>query len=368
MLGKGLESLIPPNQKSADADYGSGQAPSNSGQSTGEEAAFDKAAVQSAGQPQVQSPSISAPDIVSPVQNPTPAVSNTPSQEKTVSVEKEKSAVKKPAEAIFHIEVDKIKPNPYQPRRSFSEEGINELAASIREFGMLQPLVVTKIEKEVPTGTEIEYQLIAGERRWLAAKKLGLETVPAIIKNIDLERERLEMAVVENIQRENLNPIETARAFAKLQDEFHLTQREIASRLGKSREVVANTLRLLDLPPYIQEAISAGQISESHGRLLLTISDTGTQQKLFNDLVQNRLTTRELKNRVRPIRGKGQEIRDKEFGGELSPELKMFQEKLSSELGAPVTIYQRGESGKITITFYSPEELRNILNRLGKED
>ena len=307
MLGKGLESLIPPSQKSAGADYGSGQAPSNSGGQAGEGTVPDKSAAEPAGQPQVQPPPISAPDIVSPAQ--TPAVSNTPSQEKTVSVEKEKSAVKKPTEAIFHIEVHKIKPNPHQPRRSFNEEGINELAASIREFGMLQPLVVTKIEKEVPTGTEIEYQLIAGERRWLAAKKLGLETVPAIIKNIDLERERLEMAVVENIQRENLNPIEAARAFAKLQDEFHLTQREIASRLGKSREVVANTLRLLDLPPYIQEAISAGQISESHGRLLLTISDTGTQQKLFQDLVANRLTTRELKNRVRPIRQKPEEER-----------------------------------------------------------
>jgi ParB family chromosome partitioning protein len=276
----------------------------------------------------------------------------------------EKAVGKKPTEAIFHIEVNKIKPNPHQPRRVFSEEGINELASSIREFGMLQPLVVTKIEREVPTGTEVEYELIAGERRWLAAKKLGLSTVPAIIKNIDLERKRLEMAVVENIQRENLNPIETARAFAKLQDEFRLTQREIATRLGKSRELVANTLRLLDLPPYIQEAISAKQISESHGRLLLRVEDPGAQQKLFQDLLQNRLTTRELKNRVRPIKQKSAEEKE---SAELSPELKMFREKLSSELGAPVTIQQRGESGKITITFYSPEELKNIIDRLGGE-
>ena len=264
-------------------------------------------------------------------------------------------------EAIFQIETEKIHPNPDQPRRVFDEEQIRELAASIREFGLLQPIVVSKIEREVPTGTEVEYELISGERRLLAAKMLGLERIPAIVRNLSYDRERLELAVIENLQRENLNPIEMARAFARLQDEFRLTQREIASRLGKSREAIANTVRLLDLPPEIQESLQAGEISESHGRLLLTIDDPALQKRLFRDLLDNRLTTRELKNRA----AKAQPEHAGRVTGGVSPELKSLEERLSSELGAPVSIKQHGESGRITINFYSPEELRGILERLG---
>ena len=264
-------------------------------------------------------------------------------------------------EAIFQIETEKIHPNPDQPRRVFDEEQIRELAASIREFGLLQPIVVSKIEREVPTGTEVEYELISGERRLLAAKMLGLERIPAIVRNLSYDRERLELAVIENLQRENLNPIEMARAFARLQDEFRLTQREIASRLGKSREAIANTVRLLDLPPEIQESLQAGEISESHGRLLLTIDDPALQKRLFRDLLDNRLTTRELKNRA----AKAQPEHAGRVAGGVSPELKSLEERLSSELGAPVSIKQHGESGRITINFYSPEELRGILVRLG---
>lgn len=198
----------------------------------------------------------------------------------------------------------------------------------------------------------------------LASKLLGLETIPAIIKNIDLERERLEMAVIENIQRENLSPIEVARAIARLQDEFRLTQREIAMRLGKSRETVANTVRLLDLPQIMQEALERGQISESHGRLLLSVDNPSEQQVLFKDLLATRMTTRDLKMRIESA--KRGEKKD-ETPMSLSPELKMFEEKLSAELGAPVAIHQSGASGKITISFYSGEELQNIVHRLGKE-
>ena len=171
-------------------------------------------------------------------------------------------------------------------------------------------------------------------------------------------------------RRENLNAIEMARAFARLQDEFRLTQREIASRLGKSRETVANTLRLLDLPPFIQEAVEGNKISESHGRLLLTIDDPGLQKKLFDDLTENKMTTRELRTRVR---GEKPEKEEKAAAPPvaLSPELVMLQEKLSSDLGAPVKIHQSGDpesGGKITITFYSEEELKNIVNRLGKAE
>ncbi len=263
-------------------------------------------------------------------------------------------------EAIFHIEVEKIKPNPDQPRREFPEEGIRELAVSIREFGLLQPIVVRKIEREVPSGTEVEYELISGERRLLAAKMLGMELIPAIIRKVEAGRERLEMAIIENLQRENLNPVEVARAFARLQDEFRMTQREIAARLGKSREAVANTMRLLDLPPYIREALEKNRITESHGRLLLTIAEPALQEKLFRDLMERHLTTRELKSRVRSVKPAPR------VEGEtaLPPELKMLQEKLSSELGAPVEIRRHGESGRITISFYSEEELKNIVDRL----
>jgi ParB family chromosome partitioning protein len=268
------------------------------------------------------------------------------------------------SESVFNIEVAKVKSNPDQPRRHFDEESIRELASSIREFGILQPIVVTKVLREVPTGTDVEYILIAGERRLLASRLLGLPTIPAIIRNVDLERERLEMAVIENIQRENLSPIEVARAIARLQDEFRLTQREIALRLGKSREAVANTVRMLDLPQSMQEALEQGKITESHGRLLLSVEDPGAQQKLFKDLVDTHMTTRELKSRIEAV--KRGEKKD-EAPMPLSPELKIFEEKLSSELGAPVSIHQSGDSGKITISFYSGEELQSILDKLGKE-
>ncbi len=270
-------------------------------------------------------------------------------------------------DAIFHIEVEKITPNPGQPRRNFDEAALRDLAHSIREFGFLQPLVVSKIEKETPTGVEVAYQLIAGERRLLAAKMLGLPLVPVIIRRVDLEREKVELAVIENIQRENLNPIETARAFQRLQEEFRMTQREIAAKLGKSREGVANTVRLLDLPEYVQTAVEKGEISESHARLLLSIADPGTQKLLFEDITQRHLSMRESRERVESLGGKrrGRPLKSET---NLPPELKAMQESLSGDLGAPVEIYKGATKGSITITFYSEEELEGILRRLGSGD
>jgi len=265
-------------------------------------------------------------------------------------------------EAIFYIEVEKIKPNPHQPRRHFDENSIKELAASVREFGIIQPLVVSKVVKEVPTGTEVEYELIAGERRLMAAKLLGLATVPAIVRNVNFDRERLELAMIENIQRENLNPIELARAFGRLQDDFRMTQREVASRLGKSRETVANTLRLLELPSEIQIALEKGELSESHGRFLLAVTDPAARDKLFRDILARGMTVRELKHRAELISPKKSRA-----GSGVSPELQMLKEKLASDLGAPVEVSQNGETGKITIVFYSNEELKNIVDKLGGE-
>lgn len=345
MLGRGLESLIPPSKRQG--NQGDDNAPLQPQKIQEEPAPL---LLETAFHPALAADFVHEEKILN---KPVPPA-NRPEKNSD-----------KPAEEdlIFHLEVDKIKPNPNQPRRNFDENGIRDLARSVREFGFLQPLVVSKISKETPGGFEVEYQLIAGERRLMAAKMLGLEVIPAIIRNVDMEREKLELAVIENIQREDLNPIETARAFSKLQDEFRMTQREISAKLGKSRETVANTMRLLDLPVYIQETLEKGQITESHGRLLLAIQDPDVQKKLFDDILQNGLTTRELKARVLVERP-----RQRQSAEGHSPEVKMMEEKLSSELGTPVKIERGINNGKIVITFYSEEELENIVQRIGKAE
>lgn len=360
MLGKGLESLMPSGGNNRDDKHRSEPAPP-SDLPIGDEIPFYEAETISTGSmypPHEPEPQKPEPAIHHEELNIAPVV---PRHEATPK----KAEPDKSNDFVFYLEVDKISPNSNQPRRHFSEDAIRELASSIREFGVLQPIVVTKKVIEVENGTEVEYELIAGERRLRAVKLLGLPTIPAIIRNIDLERERLELAVIENIQRENLNVIEIARSYAKLQDEFRMTQREVAAKLGKSRETVANTLRLLDLPLQIQEALQVGKLSESHGRLLLAIDDPAHQQRLFEELLQKPMTTRELRNKVQTIVEQGKD--GKGIRG-LPPELKMFQERLSSELGAPVAIEQHGETGKITIRFFSPEELQNIIQRLAKEE
>lgn len=267
---------------------------------------------------------------------------------------------------VFHIEVEKIKPNPYQPRKVFDEVQLRELAASITEFGILQPIVVTKIEHATETGTSVDYQLIAGERRLLAAKMVGLPRVPAIIRHVPEEREKLELAIIENLQRANLNAIETARAYAKLQDQFGLTQREVAARLGKSREVVANTVRLLSLPSHIQDALSEGHMSESQGRLLLAVTEPVQQQALFDDIVRNNLSVRELKLRIARLRGRSQVTGHQSLNVD-DPELRAAQDRLEQFFGTKVRLLRQGASGKIEIEFYSPDDLNGILAKLASQ-
>lgn len=261
---------------------------------------------------------------------------------------------------VFLIEVDKIVPNAQQPRRDFDETALKELASSIREFGILQPIVVTKLEELKESGTEVTYMLIAGERRWRASKIAGLERIPAVIRSVNLAKDRLELAIIENVQREQLNAIEAGRAYAKLADEFGLTQREIAVRLGKSREVIANTIRLLSLPTAVQDAIAKSQISESQGRLLLTVPDQAQQQALFEDLLRNAMSVRELRLRIQHV----QKIATPPVATMADVETSDLQKELESALGAPVKVERSGETGKLIISFYSPEELRGIIDRL----
>ena len=346
MLGRGLESLIPPRENREE------KIPIKSGGIT---------------VPPIPSIAPSNPREIQPQETTdsqnTPPETNLPANEHigetSVSPEKKFSApAVQQREAIFLIEIEKIKPNPHQPRRTFDEESLKELAASIQEFGILQPLLVSKIEEETENGTKVSYQLIAGERRFKAAKILGLERVPVIVKKIEFEADRLEIAITENLQRAELNPVEAARAFAKLQDEFGLTQREIAQRLGKSREAIANTLRLLNLPSNIQDALTQNKINESQARALLAVSDLNQQQAFFQELINNNLSVRDLKEKIKTGGISGQPA---------DPENNYLENQLEEVLGTRVQISKNQNKGKIVIKFFSPEELDAIIKKICKE-
>ncbi len=266
------------------------------------------------------------------------------------------------AEAVFQIEVEKISPNPHQPRKVFDQTALEELANSIREMGILQPLIVTKKNIETETGTDVAYELVAGERRWKAAKMIGLPRVPAIIRFVPEEKTKLEMAIVENVQRSDLNPIEAARSYARLQEEFGLTQREIAARLGKSRETISNLMRLLNLPTQIQDAITENKLSESQGRLLLSVSDPIQQQRLFGEIISNNISVRDLKQKIANFAQVGQAT----MVAAQDPQLLFLKEKLEELLGTKITLQKMGNSGKLIINFYSDDELKVLIDKLNK--
>lgn len=272
------------------------------------------------------------------------------------------------SDSVFWIEVEKIKPNPYQPRRDFNEDALKDLASSIREHGVLQPILVTKREIDTPTGLEVEYQLIAGERRWRAANLAGLTQIPAIIRRgVPDDRLRLELALIENVQREDLNAMERAKAFKKLIDEFHLVQREIAERIGKSRELIANTLRLLLLPQEMQDALHQGKITEGHARaILMAGDDVSKQTEVYNAVLMDRLNVREAENRARQVAGKV--FRPRKRPAKVHDlEMREWQKRLEERLGTRVQLQRLGDRGKIVVEFYSEEELRGILDKLIKQ-
>lgn len=271
-------------------------------------------------------------------------------------------------DSVFWIEIEKIESNPYQPRREFGEDALKGLSASIREHGVLQPILVTKIEIETPTGLEVRYQLIAGERRWRAARLAGLSQIPAVIRRgIPDDRIKLELALIENVQREDLNPMERARAFKQLIDEFHLIQREIAERIGKSREMIANTLRLLALSPEIQTALHEGRITEGHARAVLMAGDDAAKQaEVYNAVLMDRLNVREAENRARQVSGKIFVPRRRPAAMQ-DPQTREWQRRLEEILGTKVQFQRLGERGKIVVEFYSEEELRGILEKMMKD-
>lgn len=270
----------------------------------------------------------------------------------------------KKIDSIFWIEAEKVRPNPLQPRREFDEVKLKELAESIKQYGILQPLVVVRQEREIPTGTAVDYELIAGERRLRAAKIAGLSHVPAVIRDEPPEKVKLEMALIENVQREDLNPIERARAFKQLMDEFNLRQRDVGGRIGKSREFVANTLRLLSLPEYIQKGIIDDRLNEGHARaLLMLVEHPEEQESLFNDIYFRRLSVRDAERAARRIAVERVRKRD----DIPDAETRSLEERLREALGTRVYIERRGLGGKITIEFFSEEELQSLIHQVAKE-
>lgn len=290
-------------------------------------------------------------------------VKNKIQTEETAPFIEDSGSLKK--EPIFYIETVKIKPNPQQPRKDFDEAGLKTLAESIYEHGILQPLILTKYEYDTPAGRGVEYFLIAGERRLRAAKIAGLPTVPAIIKRADLsERQKLELALIENVQREDLNALEKAQAFDALTREFNLTQAEIARRIGKSREAVANAMRLLELPQTVKRGLFEKKITEGHAKVILAASGADKQIALYEEIVRNNLSVRQAESLVKSLKANaaGGFAGKKETG--LDFESRQAIRRLEDAFGTKVSLTKNKGRGKIVIEFFSDEELKSILDKM----
>lgn len=250
---------------------------------------------------------------------------------------------------ILEIPINLIKANPYQPRNNFDEQGLEDLANSIKEHGIIQPLVVNKISDDA-------YELIAGERRLRASLKIGLNKVPVVIRSIDKSK-KLELSLIENIQRKDLNPIDRAHAYQKLMDEFNFTQEQIAKKMGKGRATITNTLRLLSLPLVIQKALEEERITEAHAKILLTLESPEAQEAMWRRILGTGMTVREAEQLV---------ISKRKRPSFKDPLVKSKEDFLQETLGTKVVIKKRGKKGKIIIEFYSEEDLNNLVKKLSK--
>jgi len=254
---------------------------------------------------------------------------------------------------IPQLKLEQIRPNPFQPREEFDIQGLEELTQSIREKGIIQPILVRRRGDY--------YELIAGERRFRAAQMLKLEEIPAIIKDVE-DEDSLEISLIENIQRQDLNPIEEARAYKYLIDKFNLTQERVSEVLGKARVSVTNTLRLLNLPQEVQEEMRKGRISFAHGRALLEVTDANQQRRLAQQIISNRLSVNELENLIKQHRPKTSGPKVKRTSGE--PYVAVLEEELQHILATKVRIIKRKKRGHITVEFYSQEDLERIVKRM----
>ena len=255
------------------------------------------------------------------------------------------------------IPIIAIAPNPSQPRSEINDEGLEELAKSILEHGILQPLILSK------NASDNQYTLIAGERRLRAAEIAGLESIPAIIRNVT-EQERLEIALIENIQRENLTPLEAALAYQQLSDEFNLSHEDISRKVGKSRTAITNTLRLLKLPDNVQLALHSGKISEGHARALLGLPSKKSQIAVLQTILNNSLNVRQTEELVRKFSGQKPKVKNGRKA--VSPEVKSLEDQLRTLLGTKVTLNHGKKGGTVVIHYYSEEELNALIDRFKK--
>ena len=268
--------------------------------------------------------------------------------------------------SIFWVDTDKIKPNPYQPRREFNELMLRDLADSIKQYGVLQPLTVSRLEVQKEDGGLVtEYELIAGERRLRASIIAGVSQVPVIIRTGDTAIMKLELAIIENLQREDLSVVDRARAFFRLANEFKFTHNEIAKKMGRSREYVSNSLRILSLPEEIINGLSEGKITDGHTRPLLMLADHPEEQMvLFKEIVYKKITVREAERLARKIAY--DRVRKKEFMPD--PEIVELEEEYQEKLGTRVHIDRKELGGQIKIDYFSTEDLRNILDLINKSN
>lgn len=271
--------------------------------------------------------------------------------EDTVILEPKKGKDKNDDNGYSLIDINLIKSNESQPRKSFDDEKIMELAESIKSNGIIQPLILRK-DKD-------EYIIIAGERRWRAAKYIGIKEIPAVIMDLT-EKQILEISLIENIQREDLNSIEEAIAYKKLITDFDLTQEQLSKRIGKSRVAITNTMRLLNLSEDVQQYIIEGVISEGHGRALLAITDSKLQCELAQNVIDDKLSVRELEFLIRKLKTKSEPSKSK-AKKETNPYYKEVIEKLENYFGTKVNVTNKNNKGKIEIEYYSEEDLQRIL-------
>lgn len=262
----------------------------------------------------------------------------------------------KERDSILEVEVQAVVPNPKQPRRHFDQEKLTELAASIKEHGVVQPIVVRPKNGK--------YEIVAGERRWRASQLAGLNKVPALVRDFS-EAETMEIALIENLQREDLNPMEEAEAYRVLLEEFSLTQDELARRLGKSRPQITNTLRLLQLAPDVKSEVQAGRISMGHAKVLLGVEDRSEQSLLARRVADQGLSVRELEQVLQRVPKKDTARRREPA---LSPDYRDLESRLSEHFGTPVKLVPGEQKGKLEITFFGEEGLHRILEAIGLED
>ncbi len=266
------------------------------------------------------------------------------------------------APGVREIDAASIVPNPRQPRHKEDSTALSDLANSIKEHGLIQPLIVTPAPDSIPA--EPRYQLIAGERRWKAAKLAGLERVPVIVRGAT-PQEMLELALVENIQRADLNPLEEANAYRQLVDDFGLTQEQVAARVGKDRSTVANALRLLKLPEDIQAALADGSITEGHARAILMLADPRQQKAFLRAVIEKTLSVRQTEETARRLIKRIEEKRKAQSAEREMPDAtRALEEMLRRKLGTQVQVFRSSKGGKIVLYFYSEEELHSIYEKI----